>query len=676
MPNPFDAPSTLPYQLPDFAKVAVADIGPALLAGMEEQRAEIRAITDNTEAPTFANTMEAWERSGQILSRAHIVLANASSADATDDVIALDTAFAPLLAAHHDTIILDAGLFARVAALFESRHELNLDADQLYLLERTHHDMVLRGAALSADAKTRLSEINGRLSTLETQFDNKLQADANDLAVLFDTAEELAGLSAGELSAAATAASERGHEGKYLVTLVLPANNPVIASMSHRESRERIMSAQAARGRRGGEHDTRETLLEIVRLRAERAELLGFANHQELIAAGNTAQTAAAIRERLTNLAEAATRSVRREHDRLVAEAGHDIASYDWAYYSDLVRLRDFDVDETALRPYFEAERVLIDGVFFAATALYGITFVERTDLVGYHPDTRIFEVFEEDGTPIGLYVYDLYTRDTKRGGAWMNELVAQNTLLDMPVVVVNNLNVAKPAAGMPTLLNFDEVNTLFHEFGHTLHGLLARVRYPSQSGTNVYRDYVEFPSQVNEMWMFWPSIVENYARHHETNEALPTAIIDRIRASQQWGEGYATASYLAAALIDHEWHMLSAAKAAAVTDVAAFETAVLERHGLLMAAVPPRYSSSFFQHSFGGGYDAQYYAYIWSEVLDADDVEWFTENGGATRTNGDAFRAHVLGFGGSRDPLQAYRELRGRDADLAALLKRRGLAD
>ena len=425
MPNPFDAPSTLPYQLPDFAKIAVADIGPALLAGMEEQRAEIRAITDNTEAPTFANTMEAWERSGQILSRAHIVLANASSADATDDVIALDTAFAPLLAAHHDTIILDAGLFARAAALFESRHELNLDADQLYLLERTHHDMVLRGAALSADAKTRLSEINGRLSTLETQFDNKLQADANDLAVLFDTAEELAGLSAGELSAAATAASERGHEGKYLVTLVLPANNPVIASMSHRESRERIMSAQAARGRRGGEHDTRETLLEIVRLRAERAELLGFANHQELIAAGNTAQTAAAIRERLTNLAEAATRSVRREHDRLVAEAGHDIASYDWAYYSDLVRLRDFDVDETALRPYFEAERVLIDGVFFAATALYGITFVERTDLVGYHPDTRIFEVFEEDGTPIGLYVYDLYTRDTKRGGAWMNELVA-----------------------------------------------------------------------------------------------------------------------------------------------------------------------------------------------------------------------------------------------------------
>ncbi|PTW91542.1 peptidyl-dipeptidase Dcp [Microbacteriaceae bacterium MWH-Ta3] len=676
MPNPFDAPSTLPYQLPDFAKIAVADIGPALLAGMEEQRAEIRAITDNTEAPTFANTMEAWERSGQILSRAHIVLANASSADATDDVIALDTAFAPLLAAHHDTIILDAGLFARVAALFESRHELNLDADQLYLLERTHHDMVLRGAALSADAKSRLSEINGRLSTLETQFDNKLQADANDLAVLFDTAEELAGLSAGELSAAASAATERGHEGKYLVTLVLPANNPVIASMSHRESRERIMSAQAARGRRGGEHDTRETLLEIVRLRAERAELLGFANHQELIAAGNTAQTAAAIRERLTNLAEAATRSVRREHDRLVAEAGHDIASYDWAYYSDLVRLRDFDVDETALRPYFEAERVLIDGVFFAATALYGITFVERTDLVGYHPDTRIFEVFEEDGTPIGLYVYDLYTRDTKRGGAWMNELVAQNTLLDMPVVVVNNLNVAKPAAGMPTLLNFDEVNTLFHEFGHTLHGLLARVRYPSQSGTNVYRDYVEFPSQVNEMWMFWPSIVENYARHHETNEALPTAIIDRIRASQQWGEGYATASYLAAALIDHEWHMLSADEAAAVTDVAAFESEVLERHGLLMAAVPPRYSSSFFQHSFGGGYDAQYYAYIWSEVLDADAVEWFTENGGATRSNGDAFRAHVLGFGGSRDPLQAYRELRGRDADLAALLKRRGLTD
>ncbi|MEY5017211.1 MAG: peptidyl-dipeptidase Dcp [Actinomycetota bacterium] len=674
MPNPFAQPSTLPYQLPDFARIATADIGPALLEGMERQLDEIRAITENPEPPTFGNTVEAWERSGQLLHRAVLVFGNISSADATPDVVALDTAFSPLLAAHHDAIVLDPKLFNRVHALYETRDELGLEPDQLYLLERTHHDMVLGGAALDADAAAVLTDLNQRISAHETAFVNKLQDEARELAVIFDSAHELEGLEAGELSAAASAAAERGEPGKFLINLVLPSLHPAIASLKSPDSRKRIMEAQLQRGRRGGPHDTRQTILELVRLRAERAELLGFPHHQAVIAAGNTAGTAEAIRERLVALAAPAARNAEREQTQLEQLAGHPIEPSDWSHYSDRVRTQQFNVDESALRPYFEAERVLTDGIFATATRLYGITFIERHDLEGYHPEVRVFEVFDADGSGIGLYLLDMYTRDTKRGGAWMNELVAQNTLLGQPVVVVNNLNVSRPEPGTPTLLNFDEVNTFFHEFGHALHGLLARVRYPSQSGTNVYRDFVEFPSQVNEMWMFWPDVASNYAVHHSTGEPLSTDVIDKIRASQLWGEGFATVEYLAAALIDHEWHMLSAAEAHAVNDVEQFERNALKRHGLDIPAIPPRYSSSYFQHTFGGGYDAQYYAYIWSEVLDADAVDWFTENGGATRSNGDAFREHVLGFGGSRDPLEAYRELRGRDADIGALLRRRGL--
>lgn len=674
MPNPFAHPSTLPYQLPDFAHITVADLGPALLDGMDEQLTEIRDIVGNNEPPTFHNTMEAWERSGQKLQRAVHVFGNISSADATDDVIALDTAFSPLIAQHHDAIILNEQLFERVNALFEARSSMGLEPDQLYLLERTHHDMVLAGAALTAGHKAELSRLNTEISVLETSFVNMVQAESNDLAVMFDTAEELDGISASELSAAASAADRHGHPGKYLIPLVLPANNPILASITNAGSRKRIMDAQLRRGRRGGSNDTRHTVLQLARLRAERAELLGFDNHQSVVAAGNTAGTAQAIRERLHTLAVPAARNAAREQTVLEQFAGRPIDAHDWAYYSDQVRARDFHVDDNLFRPYCDSERVLHDGIFHTATQLYGITFTERHDLVGYHPEVRIFEVHEADSTPVGLYLLDLYTRDTKRGGAWMNGLVAQNTLLNQPAIVVNNLNVMKPEPGTPTLLSFDEVNTFFHEFGHALHGLLARVRYPSQSGTNVYRDFVEFPSQVNEMWMLWPDVVHNYAIHHLTGEPLPQPLIEGIRASQQWGQGFATLEYLAAALIDHEWHMLSAAEAHGVTDVDEFERTTLERYGLQNSAIPPRYSSSFFQHTFGGGYDAQYYAYIWSEVLDADAVEWFTENGGATRSNGDAFRTHVLGFGGSQDPVDAYRELRGRNADIRALLTRRGL--
>ena len=436
------------------------------------------------------------------------------------------------------------------------------------------------------------------------------------------------------------------------------------------------MEASRARGTRGGDHDNREVLLEIVRLRAQRARLLGFDSHAAFVAADQTAKTPENIAAMLTTLAPAAARNARAEQAKLEALAGHPIEAHDWPYWIEKVRAAEFDVDTAALRPYFEAERVLQKGVFAAATAVYGITFTERDDLVGYTEDVRIFEVRNEDGSELGLYLLDLYTRDSKRGGAWMNELIGQNSLLEHPTIVVNNLNVPKPAAGEPTLLTFDEVNTFFHEFGHALHGLFAHVIYPHFTGTNVYRDFVEFPSQVNEMWMLWPEIVNDYAVHHVTGEPIPAEKLDRIRASETWGEGFATSEYLAATLLDQAWHRLTPEEAEAVTDVAAFEADALARVGLDNPAVPTRYSSTYFQHTFSGGYDAGYYSYIWSEVLEADTVEWFRENGGLTRANGHRFREYILGIGGTRDPLEAYREFRGRDAVIEPLLTRRGLTD
>ena len=675
MTNPFFAPSTLPYQLPPFAEITDDHYAEAIEAGMAEQRREIDAITAQADEPTFANTIEPLERSGQLLGRVLRVFFNKSSSDSNDATNALEERYAALLSAHEDAISLDAALFARIDALYAQRDSLDLSDDQRYLIERRRTEMFLAGAGLDDAAKARLSELNGRLSTLSTKFQNKLLADTNDLAVVVDDVAELDGLTSGEIAACAQAAADRGLDGKYLITLVLPTGHPYLASLTNRELRERVMRASRARGSRGNDHDNREVLLEMVRLRAERAELLGFDSHSAFITANQTAKTADNVAAMLDRLAPAAARNALAEQEKLEAIAGHPIEAHDWAFYSEKVRAAEFDVDTAALRPYFEAERVLHHGVFAAATRVFGITFAERTDLVGYHPEARVFEVHNEDGSELGLYVLDLYTRDSKRGGAWMNSFVEQNELLGQRAVVVNNLNVPKPSAGEPTLLTFDEVNTFFHEFGHALHGLLAHVTYPSQAGTNVFRDFVEFPSQVNEMWMLWPGLVEDYARHHVTGEPIPAETIEKIRASETWGEGFATNEYLAASLLDQAWHRLSAEEANAVTDVAAFEAAALARAGLDNPAVPTRYSSTYFAHIFAGGYGASYYGYIWSEVLDADTVEWFKENGGLTRANGDRFREYILGIGGTRDPLESYREFRGREAVIEPLLTRRGLA-
>ena len=672
MTNPFFSASTLPFELPPFAEISDEHYRPGFDKGFTEQLAEIERIVANDEAPTFENTFLPLERSGQVLSRVSAVFYNKSSSDSSEFTNELEEEIAPLYAAHSDAIRLDARLFARIDAVYRQLDDLDLDPESRYLVERYHAEFTIAGAALGDDDKAALREYNTQLSSLTTRFEKNLLADTNALAVVVDDVAELDGLSEGETSAAALAASERGLEGRYLVTLVLRTGHPYLSSLTHRPLRERIMTASRARGGRDNEFDNRDLVLQITRLRAERARLLGFESHAAWVTADETAKTPQNVTDLLDRLAPVAASNARTEQAELQKLADEPIEAWDWAFYSEKVRKAQYDVDTAAMRPYFEAERALHDGVFFAATALYGITFEERPDLVAYHPDARVFEVSNDDGSPLGLYVYDLYTRDSKRGGAWMNPLVSQSSLLGTPTVVVNNLNVPKPAAGSPTLLSYDELNTLFHEFGHALHGLFARVTYPKFAGTNVFRDFVEFPSQVNEMWMLWPEVLANYAVHYETGEPMPQELVEKLQASSAFNEGFLTSEYLAAALLDQAWHALSVDNP--VSDVAGFESAALAAVGLDNPAVPTRYSSTYFAHTFSGGYDAGYYSYIWSEVLDADTVEWFKANGGLTRENGDRFRALLLGVGGSMDPLEAFRDFRGRDAELGPLLTRRGL--
>ncbi|MFD5215137.1 M3 family metallopeptidase [Microbacterium sp. NPDC058345] len=678
--NPLLQPSALTYGLPDFAAIRPEHYLPAFRQAFSEQLSEIRAITAVRSMPTFENTIEALERSGELLDRVAHAFYTVSSADATADIQAIDEELAPLMAAHEDAIRLDAPLYWRVSQVHAQLDDLDLDAEQRYLVERHFREMTHAGAALEDDAKARLTGLNQRLSTLSTTFEKNLLNDTNELAVLFDDAAELDGLTPGELSATARAAADRGQEGKHLVTLPLFSGHPYLASLRVRESRRRIMAASLARGSRDNANDNRGVLAEIVRLRAERAALLGYASHAAYVTADETAGSPEAVERMLRRLAAPAARNADRERSALqeIIDANEPepfaLEAHDWAFYTEKVRQARYDIDSAALRPWFEAERVLRDGVFFAATRLYGVTFTERDDLVAYHPGARVFEVHDADGAEVGLYVLDLYTRDSKRGGAWMNPIVSQSALRGTLPVVVNNLNVSRPGDGQPTLLTLDEVTTLFHEFGHALHGLFARVTYPHFAGTNVFRDFVEFPSQVNEMWILWSEVLDNYARHHETGEPLDAAIVDRLRATETFDQGHATSEYLAAAWLDQAWHRVP--EGVEVGDVAAFEVAALDDIGLHDPVVPTRYSSTYFAHVFSGGYSAGYYSYIWSEVLDADTVEWFRENGGLTRENGDRFRGRLLGVGGSKDPLEAYRDFRGRDADIAPLLTRRGLAN
>jgi peptidyl-dipeptidase Dcp len=674
--NPFVDPSPLTAGLPPFARIRPEHYEPAFTRGMAEQLVAVAHIVQNEEAATFENTVEALELSSPVLARVAGAFFTISAADGTDFFRDLEAVIAPRLAAHEDAIRLNSRLFARIQAVWQGREQL--DPEQRYLTERYHIEFVLAGAGLDEGRKDELRGLNERLATLTTRFDANLVADTNSLAVHLVDEEDLAGLSEDQISAAQQAAAGRGLPG-WLLTLGLPTSQPLLAPLHRRGVRARLLAASLSRGGHGGEHDNRGLILEIVRLRARRARLLGFPNHAAAVLADETAKTPEAVSELLDRLVPRAVRNAGAEaralEERLHAD-GVDgpLTAADWTYYAEQERAARFDVDHPSLRPYLEAESVLRDGVFLAANRLYGLTFTERRDLVGYSPDVRVFEV-RDDEAVLGLYLLDLYTRDTKRGGAWMNSLMDRAALLDQDqAVVVNNLNVPKPAPGRPTLLTLDTTETLFHEFGHALHGLFGAVRYPKLAGTNVPRDFVEFPSQVNEMAVLWPEILAAYARHVDTGAPMPPEVADRLRAARRFGEGYATTEYLAAAVLDQAWHRLSVEQADAVTDVAEFERAALTAAGFDAVPVPPRYSSTYFAHVFAGGYSAAYYAYIWSEVLDADTVAWFEENGGLTRENGDRFRRIVLAIGGSRDPLEAYREFRGRDAAIGPLLERRGL--
>ncbi|MFE5570591.1 M3 family metallopeptidase [Amycolatopsis japonica] len=673
--NPFAAPSELPYALPPFDRIADEHFLPAFEAGLAEHAAEIEEIANSAEPPTFENTIVALEKSGRLLSRVSSVFFNLAGSNANDEIQRVQAEMAPRLAAHADAINLNPALFARINSLFERKDELGLDTESLRLLERHHTDVRRAGAGLPEADQKRLRELNEQLSTLSTRFQQNLLKDTNELAVVVDDVAELAGLGEDEI---ATAAETAGEEGKYVLKLTLPTAQAALASLEDRALRERIFTASVSRGNRGNESDNNGVVAELVRLRAERAAVLGFPDHASYVIEDETAKTAQAAVGLLERLAPVAVANAKAEAEELQRYLEADIPGavlrpWDWAFYAERVRKDRFEVDTAALRPYFELNRVLTDGVFFAASKLYGLSFTEREDLPKYHPEVRIFEVFDADGSELGLFLLDYYARDSKRGGAWMNNFVDQTKLLGTKTVVVNVLNVAKPPAGEPTLLTFDEVVTAFHEFGHSLHSLLSDVEYPMFSGTNVPRDFVEYPSQVNEMWMLWPEVLANYAKHHVTGEPLPQEQIDKLLASQQYGEGFSTTEYLAASLLDQAWHALGTEDN--VDDVQRFEAEALTKAGVALEAVPPRYRTTYFAHIFSGGYSAGYYSYIWSEVLDADTVQWFRENGGLSRENGDHFRRELLGRGGSVDPMAAFRAFRGRDPEIEPLLKRRGLA-
>ena len=671
MTNPFLAPSPLPYGFPDFTTIREEHYLPAFAAGMAEQRAEVAAITADPAPPTFENTIEALELSGETLRRVSSVFFTLVSSTSTPGLREIEAEIAPQLAAHSDAIRLDPVLFARIVTLYDGRSDLGLDAEALRLLERYHRDGVRAGAQLAPEQQDRLRELNAQLSAMSSEFGNRLLAEANDSAVHVTDVGQLDGLSADAIAAAARAATDRGLDG-YLITLVLPTEQPVLASLTDRALRARVHEASVSRGLRGNAHDSREIVLRMSALRAERAALLGYAHHAAWVVEPFTAESVENIDAMLGKLAPVAAANARAEAAELSAAAGYPITAADRAFHAEQVRRERFAVDTDALRPYFELERVLHDGVFRAAGLLYGLTFAERHDLPRYHPDMRVFDVADESG-PLGLYILDPYARDSKRGGAWMNSFVTQSHLRGTRPVVLNTLNVPQPPEGEPTLLALDHVRTLFHEFGHALHGLFSDVRFPTFTGTSVPRDFVEFPSQVNEMWLDHPAVLPHYAIHHETGEPLPVEIVEKLAAARRFGEGFATTEYLSAALLDQAWHRLAPDET--VADVERFEEAAITAAGVAEPTAPPRYRSTYYQHIFGGGYSAAYYSYIWSEVLDADTVEWFAGRGDDLRASGEIFRRELLSRGGAVDPMAAYRAFRGRDPEIGPLLTRRGLA-
>ena len=671
--NPFFLASTLPYELPPFAAIREEHFLPAFDAGFAEHLAEIKAIAESPEPATFENTIVAMERAGALLNRVSSVFFPQASSDTTDGIQALERDIVPRMAAHTDAITLDAGLFARIDDLYERRADLGLNDVERRLLEKHHLNFVLGGAKLSPSEKDRLKALNEELAALSTEFDRNLLAANKAGQQVFDSAEQLAGMSADAVAAAKENGEAVRLPGKYVISLKNFSNQTQLASLDDRSARRALLTASLERA-----WDTNGPIIvQMAKLRAERAAVLGYGSYAEYAVQDRTAQSTEAVEDLMSRLIPAAVANAAKEAEALRAHipTGHRLEAWDWTYYSEKVRRAEYDVDSEALRPYLELDSVLVNGVFHAAELVYGITFEPRPDLVAYHPDVRIWEVSDADGSGIGLFLGDFYARGSKRGGAWMTTYVDQSRLLGHAPVVVNNLNLAKPPAGEPTLLTWDEVRTLFHEFGHTLHGLFSDVEHPTFSGTNTPRDFVEYPSQVNEMWQEWPEVLANYAKHHRTGEPVPADLLERMAEADKFGQGFAIVETLAAAMLDWAWHTL--AEGEEPGDAKEFEAAALTRYGLHVPEIPPRYRSSYFAHIWGNDYSAGYYSYLWSEVLDKDTVDWFkegVEQGRSIRESGEQFRRAVLSRGGSVDLMAAYAEFRGRAPEVAAMLRARGL--
>ncbi len=677
--NPFFAESTLPFHYPPFDKIKDADFAPAFDRGMADQRKEIDAIANDPAPATFENTIVAMEKSGRILDRATTVFFNLVGADTNDARKKLEADYSPKLSEHSDAITLNGKLFARIQKLYDTRATLGLDAESTRLIERYHTSFARSGANLSDADKAKLKAMNTELAELGTKFTQNVLAEVNASAVVVDDVKQLDGLDDDDIKAAAVAAKTRKLDGKWVLALQNTTGQAPNTFLKNRALRERLFKASVARGARGNEFDNTAIVARVAKLRAERAVMLGFPNHAAWVLADETALTPAAVNKMLGQLAPSAVANARREAADIQAiikkEGGtFEPQAWDWAYYAEKVRKDKYAFDESQLKPYLEFDRVLNDGVFFAAKRLYGITFKERKDLPVYHPDVRVFDVLEESGKPLAIYIADPFARESKHGGAWMSSYVSQSRLLGNLPVVANHFNIPKPSAGNPTLLTWDEVTTLFHEFGHALHGMFSDVQYPYFTGTSVPRDFVEYPSQVNEMWAAWPEVLKNYAKHHETGAPMPPELVQKVLDTQKFNQGFATTEYLAAAMLDQRLHQLAPSDVPAAAGVVAFEAASLKKDAIDYPPVPPRYHINYFSHVMGG-YSAGYYAYIWSEVLDADTVEWFKENGGLTRKNGDRFRTKLLGRGGSADAMKLFRDFRGRDPEIGPLLDRRGLA-
>jgi peptidyl-dipeptidase Dcp len=668
--NPFFAESTLPFNAPPFDKIHDADYQPAIGEGMTQHLAEIEAIANNAAAPTFANTIEAMEKSGRLLGRVQRVFGGMAQANTNPTIQKIQSEEAPRLSGHRDAIYLDPKLFARVKAVYE--HRASLNPEQKHLAERYYKDFVRAGALLSNAEKEQLRALNKEQAKLTTDFRKKVLADTNASALVIDDVKDLDGLPQADIDAAAEAAKSRNLAGKWVITLQNTTQQPAQTYLKNRAVRERLFRASSLRGNHGGENDTTAIVTRLAQLRAERAKLLGYPSFAAYELEENMAKGPENAIKLMTDMVPATVAKTRGEAARMQKLAPEPLQPWDWQFYAEQVRKNEYDLDEAQVRPYFEIDRVLRDGVFYAATKLYGVTFKERHDLPVYHADVRVFDVIDADGKPLAIFYFDPFARANKAGGAWTSTFVGQSKLLGTKTVNYNVENFPKPAPGQPALLTFGEVTTMFHEFGHALHGMFSSVTYPTSGGTP--RDWVEFPSQFNEHWALEPSVFANYAKHYKSGEPMPKELVAKLKKSATFNQGFATAEYLEAALLDQAWHALPAG--APLQDVNTFEPAALKRFGIEIAEVPPRYRTTYFSHIWAGGYSAAYYAYLWSEVLDDDAYYWFREHGGMTRANGQKFRDMILSRGGMEDTAEMYRAFRGRDPKVEPLLIERGLKE